>query len=79
MLRKSHRTTDAELINTGCNAAVPLRCWLLEWLVVWPSHFNALGLNPASLPLFYLLYMDTAKSHLFMYQCKRKTDFRTLH
>lgn len=67
VLRKSHRTVDTELTTTGCNAA-PLRCQLLEWLVVWPSHFNALGLGPAPLPLFYLFYTDTSKSHFFMYQ-----------
>lgn len=66
VLRKSHRTAGTELTTTGCNAA-PLCCRRLEWLVVWPSHFNALGLGPAPLPFFYL-YTDTSKSHFFMYQ-----------
>lgn len=79
MLRRSHGTTDAGLINTGCHTAVLLCCWPLERLVVWLGHLNALCLNPASLALFCLLYIDTEKSHLFLYQCKHKTDFRNFH
>lgn len=70
---------DAELINTGCSTAVLLCCWLLKWLVVSPGHLNALDLNPASLLLFCLPYMDTAKSHLFIYQCKHRTNLRNFH
>lgn len=70
---------DAELINTGCSTAVLLCCWLLKWLVVSPGHLNGLDLNPASLLLFCLPYMDTARSHLFIYQCKHRTNLRNFH
>jgi len=79
MLRGSHGATDAGLTNAGCNTAVLLWCWLLGRLVVLPSPVSALGLNPTSLLLFSLLYVHTAKSHLFICQCKHKTDVRNFH